>query len=108
MFMSKKAISVTLEESNVLWLRGRTKAAGFRSLSEALDQLITDARTSGRSDAGMRSVVKTIDIPDSDPFLESAGAEVCEIFDRSVRQWSTMKHSAYRKQGSRKKRRGRR
>lgn len=85
--MPKEPISVTLDESNILWLRGRTAAAGARSLSETLDRLITDARTSGRmADAGIRSVAGTIDIAPSDPLLETADTAVRTLFNRSTRR----------------------
>ncbi|MCX6549809.1 MAG: hypothetical protein NTY02_02180 [Acidobacteria bacterium] len=42
--MNKQAISVTLSPDNLLWLRGRARAAQLGSLSEYLDRLITRAR----------------------------------------------------------------
>ena len=58
--MAKQAISVTLEADNLTWLKGRAGAAGLRSVSELLDQLVTAARASGRVGPS-RSVVGTID-----------------------------------------------
>jgi hypothetical protein len=49
MFMPKKGISVTLQDDNLLWLKGRTVAVKGRSLSETLDDLVTAARTGGTS-----------------------------------------------------------
>ena len=46
--MAKQAISVTLDADNLTWLKGRAGAAGLRSVSELLDQLVTAARESGR------------------------------------------------------------
>jgi hypothetical protein len=40
--MSKKAVSLTLDEANVLWLKGRTYGGG--NLSAAVDDLIAAAR----------------------------------------------------------------
>ena len=45
--MAKQAISVTLDADNLTWLKGRAGAAGLRSVSELLDQLVTAARESG-------------------------------------------------------------
>lgn len=82
--MPKKAISLTLEKDNLLWLRGRTSAAGLRSVSETLDRLIAEARIAGRlSDAGIRSVVGTIDISSTDPLLETADALIRDHFEKS-------------------------
>jgi hypothetical protein len=85
--MSKRPISVTLDEKNLLWLRGRTVATGLRSVSEALDRLVAEARTSPRGEsAQVRSVVGTIDIAESDPLLRRADAAVREVFDESLRR----------------------
>jgi hypothetical protein len=40
--MPKRAVSLTLDEANVLWLKGR--GYGQRNLSAAVDDLITAAR----------------------------------------------------------------
>ena len=42
--MSKQAISITLTPDNLVWLKGRARAEGLRSLSECLDRLVTRAR----------------------------------------------------------------
>jgi hypothetical protein len=83
--MPKKAVSVTLERDNLLWLRGRAGASKRRSLSEALDGLVTEARLGGRVPrAAIRSVVGTVDISADDPWLERADAHVGAFFDASV------------------------
>lgn len=82
--MPKKAVSVTLEESNVLWLRGRTVALKRRSLSDVLDEIVHAARTGAKAPSAATSVVGTIDIASSDPLLEQADQEVRALFDRSV------------------------
>ena len=83
----KKAISVTLQTDNVLWLRGQAEATARGSLSEVLDELVTEARVSGRQDpASMRSVRNTIDLPDDDPALEQADHYVRALFEQSVRR----------------------
>ena len=84
--MPKKALSVTLEESNLLWLKGRAAVTKRRSLSEALDELITAAREGGHGAVAARSVVGTIDIAAGDPKLETADAYVYEMFASSLRR----------------------
>lgn len=85
--MPKEAVSVTLDADNLLWLRGRTKAAGRRSLSETLDRLIAEARAGGRVPPGsVHSVVGTIDINESDPFLLKADSIIRAQFEASLRR----------------------
>jgi hypothetical protein len=85
MFMPKTPVSVTLDESNLVWLRGLTARAGARSLSETLDRLVTAARESGVPAAAVaRSVVGTIDIPAADAALDHADDAVRDLFARSL------------------------
>ena len=85
--MPKTPISVTLDRDNLLWLRGRVTAANHRSVSDALDQIVTQARFAGRgADAGVRSVVGTIDVDDADPLLSGADEYVLGLFDESLRR----------------------
>jgi hypothetical protein len=87
MFMPKTALSITLDQDNLLWLRGQTAAAKGKSLSDTLDQLVTAARQAGRvAEGAMRSVAGTIDISDDDPELSGADTFVRSLFDRSGRQ----------------------
>jgi hypothetical protein len=81
--MSKKAVSLTLDEANLLWLRGRGYGRG--NLSAAIDDLITEARA-GRLGERMtvRSVVGTIDLPADDPGLERADAAIRDLFAASL------------------------
>ena len=81
--MPKKAVSLTLEESNVLWLKGRGYGQG--NLSAAVDDLITAARA-GRLGAplAVRSVVGTIDLAADDPRLERADREMRDVFAASL------------------------
>jgi len=72
-----------LEADNLTWLKGRAGAAGLRSVSELLDQLVTAARASGRVGPS-RSVVGTIDLDASDPWLEKADEAVRTMFDTSL------------------------
>jgi hypothetical protein len=83
--MPKQAISVTLDADNLTWLKGRASAAGARSISELLDQLVSAARSSGRVGPS-RSVVGTIDIAESDPWLEGADDDVRGMFEASLRR----------------------
>ena len=83
--MPKQAISVTLDADNLTWLKGRAGAAGLRSVSELLDQLVTAARASGRV-GPPRSVVGTIDIDANDPLLEGADEAVRGLYEASLRR----------------------
>jgi hypothetical protein len=86
-FIMKKAVSITLEEENLLWLRGQAAATSRGSLSEVLDRLVTGARVSGQMEPGaIRSVKGTIDLPDDDPALEHADAYIRSVFDTSLRR----------------------
>ncbi|SRR5713101_6177733 len=79
--MTKQAVSVTLHPDNLLWLRGQAKAHGRRSVSEALDRLLSEVRTGRRlPDASIRSVVGTIRIASSDPGLSGADAAIRALF----------------------------
>lgn len=77
--MPKKAVSVTLDESNVLWLKGRARISGG-NVSEALDQLVTRARTGQGGQHAAASVVGLVDLSD-DPELTKADAAVREWFE---------------------------
>lgn len=81
--MPKKPVSLTLEESNLLWLRARGHGRG--NLSAAVDALIAEARA-GRlgPPAPVRSVVGTIDLALDDPQLEEADSIVRELFAASL------------------------
>ena len=83
--MNKRAISVTLDADNLVWLKARAGAAGLRSVSELIDHLVTEARKAGTSGA-VRSVVGTIDIDASDPSLDQADRAVRAMFDASLRR----------------------
>lgn len=80
MFMPKKPLSVTLEETNILWLRGRARAGKERSLSEALDGVVTAARQNGYG-GEIRSAVGTIDLSPDDPKLLKADAAIRAMFE---------------------------
>ena len=40
--MPKKPISLTIEETNLLWLKGRARVVAGGSVSEAVDQLVAE------------------------------------------------------------------
>lgn len=105
--MSKKAVSLTLDEANLLWLKGLTERSGARSVSETVDRLITSARESGvAATASARSVVATIDIADTDPGLEQADAATRELFARSLSRPFLVKEERTSYRPSRRPRRG--
>ena len=106
--MNKRAISVTLDADNLIWLKARAGAAGLRSVSELIDRLVTQARTSGTA-GPVRSVVGTIDIDAGDPSLEQADSAVRAMFDASLRRPMTVREVSppYGPAPSRKKPRGR-
>ena len=105
--MPKQAISITLEADNVTWLKGRAGAAGLRSVSELLDQLVTAARESGGT-AHATTVVGTIDIDPGDPLLERADESVGALFNASLSRPLMIKEAApqYKIHRHLKKRRG--
>jgi hypothetical protein len=82
--MPKIPLSVTLDDANLLWLKGRAAGRKKRSLSEALDEILTAARQGGAGADTARSVVGTIDIANDDPLLERADAAIQSLFDESV------------------------
>ena len=78
--MPKKAVSVTLDTGNLLWLKSRTLTRKGRSVSDTLDALISEARESGPFRADARSVVGTIDLPADDPDLTGADQYIRSLF----------------------------
>jgi hypothetical protein len=105
--MPKQALSITLDVDNVTWLKGRAGAAGVRSVSELLDQLVTAARESGGA-GHTTSVVGTIDIDPRDPLLEHADEAIGVLFDASLSRPLLMKEATaeYKVHRHQKKRRG--
>ena len=81
--MTKRAVSITLDEANLLWLKGQ--GYGHGNLSAAVDDLITAARA-GRFGvpAAVRSVVGTIDLAADDPELARADSVVRDLFAASL------------------------
>lgn len=105
--MGKKSVSVTLEEANLLWLRGRGYGRG--NLSAALDDLISAARA-GRLGiaAPVRSVVGTIDLPADDPALEHADGVIRELFAQSLSRPMIVREPRAGERAGRRRRTGRR
>ena len=84
MFMPKQPISVTIGQDNMLWLKGRVVGGKRKSISEALDELVTAARHGGCAASERRTVVGTVDIAGDDPSLENADAYIRSVFDTSL------------------------
>ena len=83
----RKAISVTLSEDNLLWLRGQAGKATGGNVSEVLDRLVGEARQTGWADpAAVRSVVGSVDLPVDDPDLEQGDAYIRGLFAESAAQ----------------------
>ena len=99
--MGKKAISVTIELNNLTWLKGRVAASSLRSVSELIDRLITEARSSGPL-GPIRSVAGTIDIDMSDPLLNTADEAIRMQFNRSLRRPLSVKKGSRRSRPARR------
>jgi hypothetical protein len=84
MFMPKHPVSVTLDADNLLWLRGRAASRKRKSLSDALDEILTAARLGGVGSGEPRSVVGTVDIAPGDPGLDAADEEIRALFASSL------------------------
>lgn len=82
--MARRAVSVTLDEGNLLWLRGRARVDADGNLSEVIDRLVTKARTGSEEPQPIRSVVGTVRIPADDPDLSKAKAAVRALFEESL------------------------
>jgi hypothetical protein len=82
--MPKAPVSVTLDIDNLMWLRGRMASRKRRSLSDALDEIVTAARVGATGLEPARSVVGTIRIGDDDPALQQADAYVRARFASSL------------------------
>jgi hypothetical protein len=78
--MPKKAMSVTLDEMNVLWLKARARMSKNNNVSEELDRLITNARFGKGGPPAVTTAVGMVDLSD-DPNLEKADAAVKQYWD---------------------------
>jgi hypothetical protein len=100
----KRAISVTIGEDNLLWLKGQAGASAAGSVSAVIDRLVREARTGGRTDAGaIRSVIGSVDLPPDDEDLAGADAYVRDLFERSL---ARPMHARERPPAPKAKRRG--
>ncbi len=84
MVMPKAPVSVTLDRENLLWLRGRVASRKRRSLSDAIDEILTAARLGGSRVEPSQSVAGTIEIAEHDAGLDSADAYIRALFDASL------------------------
>ena len=101
--MGRRAVSVTLDDSNLLWLRGRARVTSEGNLSKALDRLITDARTGGGQAKPVRSAVGLVTLPADDPDLSKGKAAVRALFEESL---SRPLYAPRRKKAPKARRRG--
>jgi hypothetical protein len=103
----RKAISITLTEENLLWLRGQAAKSSKGSVSEVLDAVVREARVAGRIDPStVRSVAGTIDLPEDDPGLEQADGHIRSIFATSAKRPMLVRERAPRVPARRKSARG--
>lgn len=103
--MPKRPISLTIEETNLLWLKGRARVTAGGSVSEAVDQLVAEARAGrlGRTEPS-RSVVGTIDLAD-DPLLAEADMAIRATFAASIARpvGTSRPHPPATKRGTRRR-----
>jgi hypothetical protein len=99
----KRAISITVDADNLLWLKGQAGAGAGGSVSEVIDRLVREARLGGRTDAAaVRSVVGSIDLPRDDEDLAGADAYVRGLFDRSLARPMLVKEGPPARKGKRR------
>lgn len=82
--MPKRALSVTLDPENILWLKARARGAKARSVSQTLDRLLLEARTGRVESPRPRSVRGTVTIDASDPDLHHADEAVRRLMTSSL------------------------
>ena len=79
--MSKRAISLTLDTDNLIWLRAQAGPGG--SVSRIVDDLVGEARVGGRRlGTAARSVAGTVDLRNFDP--AGADRELRAVFDTAL------------------------
>lgn len=99
----RHAVSVTIDEDNLLWLKAQAAASAKGSVSAVLDRLVSSARAAGRTEqAAIRSIKGTIDIPDDDPELEQASAYMRQLFQHSLQRPILVKETPPRQRGKRR------
>jgi hypothetical protein len=90
--MSKRAISVTIEAENLLWLKARTRATGSRSISAVLDDMVTEVR---KAPGPVTSTVGWVSFPEGEDGLRRGKEDIRELFDRSL----APRHTRRRRRG---------
>ena len=91
--MAKKSLSITLDDANLLWLKGLAGAT-TGNLSETIDAIVSRARHAGQvPEASIRSVVGTVDIAADDEDLAQADAEVASWITSSLARPSIVRES---------------
>lgn len=103
--MAKQAISVTLDTTNLVWLRARVGIGGGRSVSALLDRLVAEARMRGTLHEPT-SVVGTIDLASSDPLLLRADDRIRAMFLSSLGRPLLVKENRAAYRASKRRRRG--
>jgi hypothetical protein len=104
--MPKRAISPTLDEESLTWVRGQA-LAGRPSGSEMVDRILREARAGGRGAlAAVRSILGTVRLSSEDPDLLAADEAARAEFIRSLGQRVTTARPARTVGGARRDGRG--
>ncbi len=79
--MAKRAVSMTLDTDNLIWLRAQAGPGG--SVSRVVDDLVGEARAGGRRlGSAPRSVAGTVGLRDFEP--ATADRELRALFDAAL------------------------
>ena len=106
MFMPKTPLSVTLANDNLVWLRGVAARGKRKSLSEALDDILTSARLGGGPAGTVRSVIGTVDIATDDPDLAGADEYIHSVFAGALAKPLVVRERASGLRATKRPRRG--
>jgi len=83
--VNSKPISVDLDPRNLAWLKRRALASGCRNMSDVVNELIEQARSTRlESGSAPSSIRGTIEISDDDPDLGTADAALRSLFAQSL------------------------
>jgi hypothetical protein len=85
--MSKKAVALDLDPSNLEWLQAQTAATGKPTLSEIVNDMISRVRNAGEP-RKVQSVVGMAHISEDGPDLAGADAAVRKLFEASHGRFS--------------------
>ena len=89
----KRAVSVTLDADNLVWLRAQ--AGGRRNVSRIVNELVGEARAAGRRfGAATRSVAGTVDLRHFDP--SAADQDLRKLFVTAPRSGGERRPSGSR------------